>query len=1142
MPLEFDGVNGIVKNTTSDGDVTIKGNDDGSEISALVFDMSASGKATFNSSVFVGNHLYLGDNKKAIFGAGEDLIIYHDGSNSYIQDDGTGGLYLKANADFVVQSKGSDENMIYGASNAFVKLYHNGSEKIATSSTGIDITGGFTATDGCTITTADNDPQLILTSTDADADEGPRMNFVRNSGSPANNDVLARISLQGKDAGANTTSYAELETTAVNVAEGSETGKFNIKVAVAGSVNQDVITMTGSEVVINDSSNDVDFRVEGNGDANLLFVDAGNDRIGVGTNSPAKLLSLKKDGGGGAIGIDIHNQGTNAADDALITFETQGHRNYSMGIDRSTSSFVVMSEADGLGTARITVNDDGKVGILNSSPGDFNDQGDHLVVGSGSGDTGITLYSGSGSGDSGNIFFADGTSGSDPVRGGITYKHDDNSMLFRVNDVNRLTIASNGDATFSGAIGAAGTTTTLAGIAIASENNSIFMSDSDIMDTSDTAAFDTVYGWTAGNALTTGDSNTLIGYAAGTAITTGQGNIMIGESAGDGFDTEGNNLGVGNGALGGSVAGGEYNVAIGNLSLDALTSGDDNVALGYNALGALTTGSDNVAIGSYALDAGTGSDFNVAIGHNALTSNTANNCTAVGYLAGEDNTAHELTAFGSKAAMNNTSGGGITAIGREAYNNADTESHNTAIGLNSIGGAVNGGEYNVAVGNYSLDALTSADKCTAVGYTAGSGITTGYHNTLIGHEAGLTMSTSVENTVVGSLAGKLITTGNGANVIVGYNSGASITTGVENIHIGAYAGDGYDTESHNLSIGRSALGGAVAGGEYNVAIGNYSLDALTSADKITAVGYQAGSAHTTGANCVFMGYQAGLANTTGASIVAIGANAYDQPDTESHNIAIGNDAMHGAIAGGEYNIAIGSNALDALTSGDRTVAIGYNAGTDIQDGARNTFMGYEAGKSNVSGNYNVAIGYNAGTTRMSRFCTVMGYNSQITADDGEYQIVVGTDSLVSVGSGKKMTVGSSNGNDRVHLDYGTDATWTRVSDERYKENIQPNTDCGLDFINDLNPVTFTWKAKADIDSSLPDYDATKLEPTYDKKMYGMIAQEVKAAMDKHNITDFGGWNVTETDGIQGIAQGMFVHPLIKAVQELSAKVKALEEA
>ena len=51
MPLEFDGVNGIIKNTTSDGDITIKGNDGGSEISALTFDMSAEGAATFNSTV-----------------------------------------------------------------------------------------------------------------------------------------------------------------------------------------------------------------------------------------------------------------------------------------------------------------------------------------------------------------------------------------------------------------------------------------------------------------------------------------------------------------------------------------------------------------------------------------------------------------------------------------------------------------------------------------------------------------------------------------------------------------------------------------------------------------------------------------------------------------------------------------------------------------------------------------------------------------------------------------------------------------------------------------------------------------------------------------------------------------------------------
>ena len=60
-----------------------------------------------------------------------------------------------------------------------------------------------------------------------------------------------------------------------------------------------------------------------------------------------------------------------------------------------------------------------------------------------------------------------------------------------------------------------------------------------------------------------------------------------------------------------------------------------------------------------------------------------------------------------------------------------------------------------------------------------------------------------------------------------------------------------------------------------------------------------------------------------------------------------------------------------------------------------------------------------------------------------------------------------------------------------------------------------------------------------KKCTGLLPQEVKQAMDDHNITDFAGWDET-AEGIQGISQEMFVHPLIKAVQELSAKNDALE--
>ena len=128
---------------------------------------------------------------------------------------------------------------------------------------------------------------------------------------------------------------------------------------------------------------------------------------------------------------------------------------------------------------------------------------------------------------------------------------------------------------------------------------------------------------------------------------------------------------------------------------------------------------------------------------------------------------------------------------------------------------------------------------------------------------------------------------------------------------------------------------------------------------------------------------------------------------------------------------------------------------------------------------------------------------------------------------------------RIYNAYNTNATWTRSSDERLKKDILTNTDCGLDFINDLRTVTYKWKAPSERPETFTSYDATQTEPAHKEKMYGFIAQEVKAALDKHNITDFNGWTEGD-DGEQGISYEMFIMPLVKAVQELSAKVTALE--
>jgi hypothetical protein len=134
----------ILKQPLSDGDLTIRGNDGGSDVDALIFDMSEAGDATFNSNIF------LGDNKKANFGAGNDLQIYHDGSQSIIEDAGTGQLKILAENTLFFGSTTGSEKYISAVKNGKVDLSHDNAVKLETTSTGIDITG-TAVTDGLTV-------------------------------------------------------------------------------------------------------------------------------------------------------------------------------------------------------------------------------------------------------------------------------------------------------------------------------------------------------------------------------------------------------------------------------------------------------------------------------------------------------------------------------------------------------------------------------------------------------------------------------------------------------------------------------------------------------------------------------------------------------------------------------------------------------------------------------------------------------------------------------------------------------------------------------------------------------------------------------------------------------------------------------
>ena len=168
-------------------------------------------------------------------------------------------------------------------------LYNGGSEKISATSTGVDITGGFAATDGSTITTADNTTQLSLISTDTDANTGPVLVLWRNSANPAGNDATGKIAFQGEDAGGNKTTYSNIETSISDPTEGSEDGKIDIRSILAGT-EISRIEMGRLETVINEDSKDLDFRVESDGSTHALFVEGSSGNVGIGTSSPGQKL------------------------------------------------------------------------------------------------------------------------------------------------------------------------------------------------------------------------------------------------------------------------------------------------------------------------------------------------------------------------------------------------------------------------------------------------------------------------------------------------------------------------------------------------------------------------------------------------------------------------------------------------------------------------------------------------------------------------------------------------------------------------------------------------------------------------------------------------------------------------------------
>ncbi len=282
------------------------------------------------------------------------------------------------------------------------------------------------------------------------------------------------------------------------------------------------------------------------------------------------------------------------------------------------------------------------------------------------------------------------------------------------------------------------------------------------------------------------------------------------------------------------------------------------------------------------------------------------------------------------------------------------------------------------------------------------------------------------------------------------------------------------------------------------------------------VGVNAGAVNSLGFNNSFLGFNSGLNNLTGMQNTFIGTESGQANFDGSMNSFLGRRAGFSNYNGNE-NTFIGAFAGQSNTDGLHNSFLGVQAGNSNILGNENTFIGAHSGYYNTTGNNNTFLGNFAGDANVSGSNnTFIGFNADVLNSSLNNVTAIGAEAIAT--SSNSVVIGNSS-----VLNIGGQVNWATLSDKRLKQNIKDET-LGLDFILNLRPVNYEYKAKGQEDI----------------RYTGLIAQEVDETLKSMGKTFSGVVRPQNSNDFYSVRYAEFVLPLINSVKEQNELIKSLE--